>query len=123
MLTEREISDILAYPATSYRLKAMVETCTGSDPVDALADAELLVDILQSRLSRMNPSKIDVGLSELRNVRGFIDQGDWIAAIRSINAAVDAGVDGLEILSLKITEDEARELNRTRQIIRQRLDD
>ena len=51
-----EIDVILANPSTSFWLKNAVETSLKRDAVDALVDAEALVQILKTRLETIEAS-------------------------------------------------------------------
>ena len=48
MLTH-EIAAVLRDPATSYWLREAVQAANRRDPLDALRDAEMLVEMLQAR--------------------------------------------------------------------------
>lgn len=55
----RQIEAILADFATSHWLKKALETALERDPVDALADAEALVNALRERLENLQGSYSD----------------------------------------------------------------
>lgn len=46
----RSIEEVLADPATSYWLKAAIQSLANRDPVDALNDALVLAALLEERL-------------------------------------------------------------------------
>lgn len=50
------IEEVMADPACSYWLKTMLQGALNRDPVDALADAMLLTNLLQSRLDDLLPA-------------------------------------------------------------------
>ena len=53
MATTHTVDTLAADPCASYRLKSWVRDALNADPVDALADAEALVDALKARLDSM----------------------------------------------------------------------
>ena len=50
------IEEVMADPACSYWLKTTLQGALNRDPVDALADAMLLTNLLQSRLDDLLPA-------------------------------------------------------------------
>lgn len=46
-----EVEDLLTSPGTSYWLRDAISSSMKRDPVDALSDAEVLLDVLRRRLS------------------------------------------------------------------------
>lgn len=53
MVYEPEAQAILADPSASRWLKAALQVSLERDPVDAVADAETLADVLERRLDRI----------------------------------------------------------------------
>ncbi|HFL7769811.1 TPA: hypothetical protein ACG47G_004354 [Pseudomonas aeruginosa] len=45
------VGDLLTSPGTSYWLRDAISSSMRRDPVDALSDAEVLLDVLRRRLS------------------------------------------------------------------------
>ncbi|MBI8852183.1 hypothetical protein CAZ10_08885 [Pseudomonas aeruginosa] len=45
------VEDLLTSPGTSYWLRDAINSSMKRDPVDALSDAEVLLDVLRRRLS------------------------------------------------------------------------
>lgn len=50
------IEEVMADPACSYWLKTTLQGALRRDPVDALADAMLLTDLLRSKLDDLLPA-------------------------------------------------------------------
>jgi len=74
MLTETEITAIRNDPCTSYWLRNTLDTIEqqARDPLDALADAEVLVDILKARFTRIAEA-VDAPTAE-----DLLEQGDYL---------------------------------------------
>lgn len=45
------VGEVLRSPGTSFWLRDAIRTAMSRDPLDALSDAEMLLDLLQRRLS------------------------------------------------------------------------